>query len=165
MSIQAIAWVLDHSEAEGIDRLVLICLANHFNGRTGDCDPGMRLVAREARVGTSTVARSVARLEELGELRVDRGKGTATNKYHFPRLVDNGLVYSQRDTVEGSSVPREGRSVPRPPSSVPPERDETLHNRKQNRDPEADAYEVQTDGSGIRAFRDAVHPPLKASSS
>jgi DNA-binding transcriptional MocR family regulator len=87
MSIQAIAWVLDHSQAMGTDRLVLIALANHYNASTGECYPGQRQVAHEANVDQSTVARSVRRLIALGEVEATPGRGRATTKYHLPWLA------------------------------------------------------------------------------
>lgn len=91
MSIQAIAWVLDHSDAFGVDRLVLIALANHANSETGECRPGYRRIAHEARVSTSTVGRAVRRLAALGEVViVERGKGHGTTKYRLPWLSTSG---------------------------------------------------------------------------
>lgn len=69
MSIQAVGWVLDHSQAEGLDRLVLISLANHAN-QDGFCWPAQRTIAREAGVSHGTVGNCVASLVTIGEIEV-----------------------------------------------------------------------------------------------
>lgn len=66
MSIQAVAWVLEHEcSTEGNERLVLIALANHV-GEEWDCWPSVATVAREANVSERTAQRCIARLCELG---------------------------------------------------------------------------------------------------
>jgi Helix-turn-helix domain len=100
VSIQAIAYVFDHSRAEGVDRLVLLALANHANAETGECHPGYRRIADEANCSTATVGRAVARLAELGELLIERrGIGRATTRYRLPWLVRS--VSPGRDTTAG----------------------------------------------------------------
>lgn len=37
MSIQAVAWVLEHSETRGAARLALISIANYADKNTGEC--------------------------------------------------------------------------------------------------------------------------------
>ena len=71
MSIQAVAWVLEHSEATLADRLVLIAIANHVSGQ-GWAYPSVDLIAAEARVDRRTVFRAIETLEGLGELTIKR---------------------------------------------------------------------------------------------
>lgn len=78
MSIQAMAWVFDRSQAEGSDRLVLLAIANHCDSHWC-CFPSVEQIATEARVSRSTVTRSVRSLVLLGELEVStggRGRGS-----------------------------------------------------------------------------------------
>lgn len=128
MSIRAIAWVLEHSEAEGVDRLVLIAIANHVRGDGGESRPGQRRIAREARVAQSTASRAIRRLVESGELEiVTTGRGQTTNRYRLsttpvndpsradfpsdpPRGITNGRV----------SDPLAPISDPQGPISDPP---------------------------------------------
>jgi len=87
VSIQAVAWVLDHSMAEGHDRLVLIAIANHVHGGESYAWPSVARIAAEARVDRSTVYRSLHRLEAIGELVVTRGGGRGnTNSYTLKGL-------------------------------------------------------------------------------
>lgn len=103
MSIQAIAWVFDYSQATGTDRLVLLALANHANSETGECHPGYRRIAHEANCAPSTVTAAIRRLVELGEVEVSaRGTGRATTKYHLPWLSTGGVsARSRPNTTEG----------------------------------------------------------------
>ena len=56
MSVQALGWVFDHSPVSvSGERLVLLSLANHLNGTTGLCCPGIDLLARETRLSRSGV--------------------------------------------------------------------------------------------------------------
>jgi len=74
VSVQAISWVLEHSRAEHGERLVLISLANHAGGEGGRAWPSISTIARESRLGESTVRGALNRLLTLGEI-VEIGKG------------------------------------------------------------------------------------------
>ena len=95
MSIQAVAWVLDFSESEGLNRLVLISIANHYNNDDGYARPSMRRIGAEAHISTNTVMSAVRRLAEIGELEVvDPGSNRTAAKYALPlmpRPVDKPL--------------------------------------------------------------------------
>lgn len=67
MSIQAVAWVLDHSEARALERLVLIAMANHDN--QGLVGVSKATIAHECRISDSEVWRCQAVLEKAGEIR------------------------------------------------------------------------------------------------
>lgn len=92
MSVQAIAWVLEESRAEGFDRLVLLAIANHVDGREWQAWPSVAQIAHEARVSRRTVFRCLLELKALGELEVTEGghgRGQ-TNLYRIPRLPEKG---------------------------------------------------------------------------
>lgn len=85
MSVQAMAWVFDHSESEGSDRLVLLAIANHCNAKEPAAWPSIATIAAEARVDRATVYRSLKRLVALGELNVvSGGNRGVTNLYTLP---------------------------------------------------------------------------------
>jgi hypothetical protein len=95
MSIQAICWVLEHSEAEGVSRLVLLAIANHASAVGTDSYPSIDQIAREARCSSRTVIRTLDTLVRLGELGYVRngapfgGKITANrrpNLYWLPGM-------------------------------------------------------------------------------
>ena len=68
MSVQAMSWVLDHSQAELGPRLVLLSIANHANKLGRNAFPNIDTIAEEARVDRATVYRAIAKLVALGEL-------------------------------------------------------------------------------------------------
>src|SRR5262245_21853955 len=74
MAVLATEAVFTGWRAGGVDRLVLLTIANCVN-RQGVAFPGVRYIAARAATTEPSVWRSVRRLEELGELRVDRGGG------------------------------------------------------------------------------------------
>lgn len=92
MSIQAVAWVLEHSKSKGTARLVLIALANRVGREDGECWPSMRTVASDAGVASpSTVKDAVERLEALGEVIIlEKGNARRSGKYRLPFAVANG---------------------------------------------------------------------------
>lgn len=72
MSVQAMSWVLDHSQAELGPRLVLLSIANHANKHGRNAFPNIDTIVEEARVDRATVYRAIAKLVALGELEVGR---------------------------------------------------------------------------------------------
>lgn len=70
MSIQAIAHVLEHSKAQGFTRLVLLAIANHADAYGMNAYPSIGKIAQEARVHRATVYRSLAVLEQSGEIEI-----------------------------------------------------------------------------------------------
>ena len=87
MSIQAVGWVLDHSATKGIDRLVMIALANHANVR-GECWPAQRTIARECGgIASSTVHEACKRIttDHADELEViEPGGPRRATRYRLP---------------------------------------------------------------------------------
>lgn len=113
MSIQAVAWVLDHSESKGYARLVLISLANHYNGKTGQCNPGQRAIAREAGISPGSVPPQIRALVELGELEVaEEGGPRKTARYSLPFMGAQELS-AERSGAERSARPKAERSARR----------------------------------------------------
>lgn len=109
MSIQAVGWVLDHSTAEGRERLVLLSLANHAGRDEWECWPSVATIAREARVSVRTAQRSLRLLEEQGHIEVaERGEpdlrvraDRRANLYRIVRTdeVSPAVTPSQPDEV------------------------------------------------------------------
>jgi hypothetical protein len=98
------AWVFNNSTSTGIDRLVLLAIADAANDEGAEAWPSMSTIARKAGVDKRTVARSIARLEQLGELRRSRnggrpGHGGVSNSYR---------VCMASPQKEGQSAPSDG---------------------------------------------------------
>jgi biotin operon repressor len=98
VSIQAVSWVLDHSEAEGNARLVLIAIANHYDFN----DPAVPVLVREARCSRSTVLRAIQALEEAGELVVERDPTRGRSRKNHYTLP--GYERCRSDTILGVGI-------------------------------------------------------------
>ena len=87
MSARDVALVLNHSQATGTDKVVLLGIAWHMSDTWGDGSyPGIERLAVYAGVSERTVIRSLKNLEELGEIEVHRHSGRSyggpkTNRY------------------------------------------------------------------------------------
>lgn len=108
MSIQAMAWVFEHSKSELSDRLVLIAIANHCDAHWS-CYPSVDMIAVQAKVSRSTVVRAIKELVRLGELEVSpggRGKGQRSSYRvaHYQGCHDDTLKLDSRV----SSTPSKG---------------------------------------------------------
>lgn len=82
VSFETVVWVLNHSDVRGADRLVLIALASHQNGRSAR--PAVSRLAEETLLGRRSVFRALANLEEAKAIEVvHRGPGRGgTNQYY-----------------------------------------------------------------------------------
>lgn len=96
MSIQAVAWVLENSEATLADRLVLIAIANHADARGWNAYPAVPLIAAEARVDRATVFRALEALETSGELAIKRRPGR-------PNIYGITALMGSQDATGGGS--------------------------------------------------------------
>jgi hypothetical protein len=61
-------WAIQKKCDSAGQKLVLLMLANHCNGYTGQCNPSQKLLADECSMGVSTLKRQIASLEEAGFL-------------------------------------------------------------------------------------------------
>jgi DNA-binding transcriptional MocR family regulator len=97
VSIQALSWVLEESESEGLDRLVLLVVANHANDEWRAW-PSVRTIAREARVSTNTVGKAIRRLVALGELELERqGDRRRSSTYRMTRAPGTPVLSGVAD--------------------------------------------------------------------
>ena len=82
MSIEALSMVLNHSQARGAAKLVLLGIANHLGP---DADegawPSQDRLASYANVSDRAVRKAITTLVELGELRVEVADGVSRNQY------------------------------------------------------------------------------------
>lgn len=109
MSFQAIAAVLNHSQASPGAKLVLTILAN-FDGDEGAW-PSQETIARMANVKPRQIRRYLAELLELGELEIDQHQGISlagsrpTNRYYIVLdcPVDCDQTINHKAVVYGTS--------------------------------------------------------------
>ena len=150
MSIQAVSWILDYSESEGLDRLVLISIANHYNNDERESRPSIRLIAREAHISTNTVMAAIRRLSEIGELEVlDPGTQRSTARYGMPMLPEPKPVDKPRNQRLKSDTQRRDQRLTSVSSVSHPGRDRTY-----NREPLKNAKQPCSDCGWVPAFQD-----------
>ena len=71
MSFEAMTWAVRQSPTNSGQKLVLLLLANHANGHTGQCNPSQNLLAEECCMGLTTLRRHLTDLEELGLIQIE----------------------------------------------------------------------------------------------
>ncbi len=105
MSVQAISWVLDHSNAELGTRLVAISVANHADKFGSNAWAAVQTYASEARLSKRQAQRALAALTDAGELREVGEHGyradRMTKVYEFSDMVDG---VTDRHPVEQDGV-------------------------------------------------------------
>jgi hypothetical protein len=117
VSIQAVAWVLEHSKATLADRLVFIAIANHCDAH-GCAWPAVPQIALEARVDRATVFRALNNIVELGELTIRSRPGRASI-YGIPAIMgsQDATGKGSQDATGGvASTRQRGRNLPPEPS-------------------------------------------------
>jgi DNA-binding Lrp family transcriptional regulator len=77
MSIKIMDWVFENSKAQGLERLILLVIADHCNSEGEDAFPRISVIARRANVSERTVTRRLKDLVELGELEIINRQGTS----------------------------------------------------------------------------------------
>lgn len=112
MSVQAAAWVIEHSRHKGANLLCLLMIANHAHADGTGAYPSIDTLARECRMSERQIRRIIPLLEQSGELRVepDRGKRGA-NLYSLPTMTLPDKM-SAREVRTGQDVrKRTGQDV------------------------------------------------------
>jgi hypothetical protein len=119
MSIEAVSWVLRHSEAKLGARLVLIALADHAHPDGSEAYPAVETLARHTRLSRRAVQSALRTLEAEGEIIPDGVGRNGTNCY---RLTMGGAKSAPRedDDTGGRSSRREGGEAASPNPSVEP---------------------------------------------
>jgi hypothetical protein len=111
VSVAATSYVWEKSEAEGADRLVLLALAD-FADEHGNCFGSWGKLCSKTRLARSTVARSLRRLQDFGELtmvekghRRIAGNGSEATVWHIVGLAPEiGVKLRRVQNLDLSSV-------------------------------------------------------------
>lgn len=107
MSLKCQSWVYEHSEATGNDRLVLLAIADEADDDGTNAYPGIDRIAHKARVNKRTTMRCIERLEEAGELLVERPDVRGRGRYNTYVV----LMGRNGDTLSPiSEVPEKARN-------------------------------------------------------
>ena len=70
MSFQAMSWAVRQKTGSAASKMVLLMLANHANGHTGQCNPSHKLLADECEMSVSSLKVHIKNLEEKGFLSI-----------------------------------------------------------------------------------------------
>jgi Helix-turn-helix domain len=103
MSYQATGWVIEFSKSTLGARLVLLTLSYHMNNETGICFPSLDTIAKECRMTKAGVIQAMERLEESGELEVERTEGGSgnVNRYRMPLFASWWEIARKIDPQKG----------------------------------------------------------------
>lgn len=83
-------WVFEKSKAQGLERLILLVIADHCNSEGEDAFPRISVIARRANVSERTVTRKIQDLVAMGELTVVQRQGTS-NLYKIVTSLDSSV--------------------------------------------------------------------------
>lgn len=70
MSFQAMTWAVAQKCGAASTKLVLLMLANHANGHTGQCNPRHKLLAEECDMTVDTLKTQLKKLEAMGLIEI-----------------------------------------------------------------------------------------------
>lgn len=113
MSVEAMAIVLHHSQADSTAKVVLLGIANHDGD--GGAWPGIDTLARYARKDRRTVQRAIARCVELGELAVDVQQGGTATTPADRRTNRYRILLGCPADCDGTTAHRTNGAAPTPP--------------------------------------------------
>ena len=123
MSVQALSWVLEHSQARLAARLVLIAIANHADAHGCNSWPSVMKIAQEAHVTDRAVQLALGELQRIGELTIERNMGPhGTHRFWLHRMGEKfspgGGENGSPGGENGSGAIRKNR--PEPSNTKPP---------------------------------------------
>jgi len=101
MAIKVMDWVFDNSKAQGIERLILLVIADHCNSEGENAFPRVSVIARRANVNERTVRRRLSDLVALGELEIVKRPGTSNiYKIVLPTSLDEEPQGKPKNTAK-----------------------------------------------------------------
>jgi DNA-binding transcriptional MocR family regulator len=100
MSVKAMDWAFSQKLPPS-EKLVLLSLADHYNGQTGVCIPGQKSLAEQTSMCVRTIQRHLKSLEDRGLIvRTARfraeGRGRTSDRYELRMGGDNVSPYSDQ---------------------------------------------------------------------
>lgn len=117
VAIKAVAWALERTGITPIEKLVLICVAEHAD-QDGNAFPGVARIARLCCVSTRTVQRSLIQLKNVGLLEIFprfQGRSQSSNLYILRIDSDRAPSLGQ----EGDKLtPHDITAIPAPTQEV-----------------------------------------------
>ena len=100
-------WVFEKSKAQGLERLILLVIADHCNSEGEDAFPRISVIARRANVSERTVKRKIQDLVSLNELAVVRREGRSSLYKIIVPGLDSGPEYVEQTKQETKAAKKE----------------------------------------------------------
>ncbi|MDH6273540.1 hypothetical protein M2311_003630 [Rhizobium leguminosarum] len=123
MSHDAVRWAREQRLGDPVGKNVLVALAEHHNGKTGQCNPKVATICLETDFSERAVRKGLAKLKQLGLIRVEGG-GKAGNSYQLLGDFNRHAVPDNEApelNLTGTSARLTGRScTPQPARRAPP---------------------------------------------
>lgn len=116
MAFEVMAWAVKQDVPNSGAKLVLLLLANHTNGHTGQCNPSQGLLAKECCMGLSTLRRHLADLEEAGFISV-------VHQYAENMKRPNQYIINFQESLQ-ESTEEQNRAIDHPNRRYPPSKSE-----------------------------------------
>ena len=92
MSIKALAWAWEYQTSDPLEKLVLLCVADHMNDSMGQAWPSVERICTMCGCSRSTTLRKLKQLEE---------KGILSREKRFNKTDIIVLTYTEKRTEEG----------------------------------------------------------------
>lgn len=152
MSIKVMTWIWDNAPASGTELLMLLAIADHADDRGRNAWPSRATLARKTRLDERTVRRVTKRLEDSGQVVVERGSGRSHSNLYT-------IVMTPAQPVDNPIESGEEREADYPPGdsprgNVPSERGPPCPERRVTAPPEPSrtAQEPSSSPTSDRAF-------------
>lgn len=107
MSFQAMTWAIEQKCSSAGQKLVLLMLANHSNGHTGQCTPSHKLMAQECCMGVSTLKGHLQALADVGIIRIIHRSHEGVS---LPNQYQLNMRLPGQDLTDPSQILAEGGS-------------------------------------------------------
>jgi Helix-turn-helix domain len=116
VSVQAMVWVFEYSRSWGLNKLVLLSLANRHNLERKACWPSRSTIAADCGIHEATVKRCLVHLVKLGEVSIEerpRESGPHESNFYRLPLVEKWLAEGRTQHPRGaqSAPPRGAHST------------------------------------------------------
>jgi hypothetical protein len=125
--LQDLRAVLADPDLSTAERMVMVSLILHRNGKTGRCDPSTYAMAAEAGASRFTIMRAIERLEASGLITCDRRNGARTAYVVHPPTGSTEIPVAQSNRLQPDTIPVAHSN--RTGSMVQPERTNTNEER------------------------------------
>ena len=103
MSFEAMAWAVRQKTGGSTAKLILLMLANHANGYSGQCNPSHKRMAEECEISESCLKANLKRLKEAGLTSIK------TNRTRDGKSLTNDYVLNMSG---GQNLAGEGADLP-----------------------------------------------------